>query len=475
MVQHLAVVVRVQHVRLPERRENLLLALPPLRQQLLVLLWGLKNAQPVHRLDVVVRPETEQRREVMRADHGERLIVVILRHPVIAVVVVEIHHAVRIDGVLTQRAAHLLRHNAQILTDHHTAFTVALQRQNRHQVGNRITHIGAKIGAVAISNPPKATKRHHMINAQNAIDAHIGAQHLDKHTITAALQPLRMQRRQIPVLPGRAQLVRRRANRHLQTVHLAVNPCIRAAARHADRQITIQPQRHSRLMTGHTHQIQLLRHHPLQPHIKTDIRLVRHRKRLHRRTVRVAVRLRPAKPADRILTERNRRGLRIKIMIKRLKRRKQPQLPPAPADKLLKRPARGDKRLLRLKIVENQAQRAHLQRHHLRIIHPVGLAQPRKHRLRLRIRKPRLRRRRRLKQLHPADININRVQPAPRRRTIRTGPVRPRRKQRVQRIDAEKINPVLAKIHRQAAQIAQIANAPVKRRTQTVHLHIHPA
>ena len=475
LIQNFAIVTGINHVRLSECGEHLLFAHPPLFKDALVLLLRFKDAQLVHGFQIVAGPEAQKRRQVVRTKHRQRLIVIILRHPVIAVVVVEIHHAIRIDAVIAQRLAHLLRDDTKILADDDTALAVTFQRKNRHQIGKRITHIRAEIGVVAISDPPQAAERHDVVNAQNAIDAHIGAQHLNENAVAAAFQALRMQRRQIPVLPGGPQLVRRRADGYLQTIHLAVHPRIRTAARHADRQIAIQAQTHPRFMTGEAENIELFRHQPLQPHIKTDIRLMRHRKRLHRRAFRVTVRLRPAQPADTVLTKRNRSRLRIKIMIERFKRGIKTQITPATLQKLGKRLARIGKRLLRLKIMENQAQRAHLQRHHLRIIDPIRLAQPPHDGLRFRIRKPRLRRRRRLKKRHPAHININRIQPAPGRRTIRTCPVRASSEKRVQRINADKINPVGGKIRDQAAQIAQIANAPIMRRTQTVQLHIDAA
>ena len=458
-----------------QRGENLLLAHPPLLMNMLVLVLRFKNAQLVHGLNIVARPEAEQRRQVVRTKHRQRLIVIILRHPVIAVVLVEIHHAVGIHAIIAQRLAHLFRDDTKILADDDTALAVTFQRKNRHQIGERITHIRAEIGVVAISDPPQAAKRHDVVNAQNAIDAHIGAQHLDENAVAAAFQTLRMQRRQIPVLPGGPQLVRRRADGYLQTIHLAVHPRIRTAARHADRQIAIQAQTHPRFMTGEAENIELFRHQPLQPHIKMDIRLMRHRKRLHRRAIGIAVRLRPAQPADTVLTKRNRAGLRIKIMIQRFKSGEQTQITAAALQKLGKRLARISEHLLRIKIMENQAQRAHLQRHHLRIIDPIGLAQTLQNRLRFRIGKPSLSRRRSLKERHPAHININRIEPAPGRRTIRTCPVRASSEKRVQRINADKINPVGGKIRDQTAQIAQIANAPIMRRTQTVQLHIDAA
>ena len=284
-----------------------------------------------------------------------------------------------------------------------------------------------------------------------------------------------MERRQIPVLPRRAQLIWRRADRHLQTIHLAVHPRIRTSARYANCQITIQAQIHPRFMTGEAENIELLGHQPLQPHIKADIGLMRHCKRPHRRAIGIAVRLRPTEPADTVFTKRNRSRLRVKIMIQRFKSGEQTQIAPAALQKLGKRLTRISEHLLRIKIMENQAQRAHLQRHHLRIIDPIGLAQTLQNRLRFRIGKPSLSRRRSLKERHTADIKINRIEPTPGRRTIRTGPIRAGSEQGMQRIDAKKINAIGGKIRDQTAQIAQIANAPIMRRTQTVKLHIDAA
>ena len=156
LIQNFAIVTGINHVRLSECGEHLLFAHPPLFKDALVLLLRFKDAQLVHGFQIIARPEAQKRRQVVRAQHRQRLIVIILRHPVIAVVVVEIHHAIRIDTVIAQRLAHLFRDDTKILADDDTALAVAFQRENRHQIGERVAHIGAEIGVVAVGNPPQA-------------------------------------------------------------------------------------------------------------------------------------------------------------------------------------------------------------------------------------------------------------------------------------------------------------------------------
>ena len=156
LIENLAVVADIQHVRMAQCSEHLLLAHPPLLMNALVLVLRFKDAQLVHGFQVIAHPEAQKRRQVVRTQHRQRLIVIILRHPIMAIVLVEIHHAVGIHAIIAQRLAHLLRHNAEVFTDYHTALAVAFQRKNRHQIGERIAHIGAEIGVVAVGNPPQA-------------------------------------------------------------------------------------------------------------------------------------------------------------------------------------------------------------------------------------------------------------------------------------------------------------------------------
>ena len=74
---------------------------------------------------------------------------------------------------------------------------------------------------------------------------------------------------------------------------------------------------------------------------------------------------------------------------------------------------------------------------------------------------PRLCRGRDVEKAHAANIEIDGIEPASRRRAVRTGPVGPGGEQRMQRVDADEINTVGGKIGSEAAQIAEIADAPV--------------
>ena len=165
LIENLAVVADIKHVRMAQCSEHLLLAHPPLLQNALVLVLRFKDAQLVHGFQIIARPEAQKRRQVVRTQHRQRLIVIILRHPIMAIVLVEIHHAVGIHAIIAQRLAHLFRDDTKILADDDTALAVTFQRKNRHQIGKRITHIRAEIGVVAISDPPQAAKRHDVVNA----------------------------------------------------------------------------------------------------------------------------------------------------------------------------------------------------------------------------------------------------------------------------------------------------------------------
>ena len=171
----------------------------------------------------------------MGAGYRKRLRRVRIRRRHTLAVAAEIKHRVGQNPIAVQQIAHALGHNAQILTNHHAAVAAALQRQNRHQHRLRIMHISAPSRTLIAHHPPKPAHRHHMVDAQHAIKAHVFAQHADKFPITGVLQRRRMQRRQLPVLPHRAEGIGRCTHRHIAAIHTPVQPNIRAAARHAHR------------------------------------------------------------------------------------------------------------------------------------------------------------------------------------------------------------------------------------------------
>ena len=182
-----------------------------------------------------------------------------------------------------------------------------------------------------------------MVDTQDAVIAHVGAQHIDEDLIAAAFQALRMQRRQAPVLPGGTEFVRRRTDRDLQAVHIAVHPGIRPAARDADGKITIEAENHALFTAVMTQVVELIGQKPLQPHVITDVRLMRSGKSENCGTIGIAVSLRPAQPANTVFTKRHGSILRIEVVIQRFKGAVETQLAPLFFDELGKSFACGGK------------------------------------------------------------------------------------------------------------------------------------
>lgn len=186
----------------------------------------------------------------------------------------EIEHFVGIDAAVAQLADDFHRHRTEILADHHAAMALAFQRQHRQQIVHRIFDVGAAIGGFAIRDPPQPQQRHDVIDTQRATAGHVGAQKINERLIPARRHHVRIHRRQAPVLPQRAQNIRRRPDRRFQAVQLAVAPGFRPAFRHPDRQIAIQANRHLLLPALVKTLRELGGRQPLQPQVKTNRFLV---------------------------------------------------------------------------------------------------------------------------------------------------------------------------------------------------------
>ena len=70
----------------------------------------------------------------------------------------EQQHLVRVDGVLRHRATHFVGHGAEILADDEATVPDALEREDRHQVIERIMHVAASVA-------PRPTGTHHWRNS----------------------------------------------------------------------------------------------------------------------------------------------------------------------------------------------------------------------------------------------------------------------------------------------------------------------
>ncbi|MNV46317.1 hypothetical protein D3C71_1381420 [compost metagenome] len=124
----------------------------------------------------------------------------------------------------------------------------------------------------------------------------------------------------------------------------------------------------------------------------------------------------------------------------------------------------------RLEQRECQLQRRQLKLRHLAVIHPIagtGLGQLF---LRCRFQPPLLSGFVALEILHRVHVNIDDVQPASRRRAIRTGAFRVSRVQRVNRIQPDKSAAPFTDLLHHLAQVAKVTDAPVAIGAKSVKL-----
>jgi len=175
---------------------------------------GFAVAQPAQRLldgNVVATPETLERRQVVRADHGHRL-----RLPLgqgaesAALQTFKDQRAVRQQRMLGHGLAHARRHIAQVFADHHALVAMALDGHHRNQGLQRVADVGASLGAV----PVQPHQRHGMVHAQRAGVSHHAGQQLPKRQEASIGECHWIDRRQAPVLPLGAQRVGRGAHVH---------------------------------------------------------------------------------------------------------------------------------------------------------------------------------------------------------------------------------------------------------------------
>ena len=324
-------------------------------------------------------------------------------------------------------------------------------------------HIRAKVRRLA-RNPPQTAQSHHMIDAQDAVKPHIFTQKADELLIARVLQHHRIERRQIPVLPRRAEWIGRRTDRHIHAVIGAVKPSVRAAACYADRQIAVNPQLHAARRSRLVHFAQLLRAKPLQPHIKTDFAAMALCKSLNCLTMRIMKLRRPRQPTH--FTGA------VVILIQRLKQTEAFQSPAAFFDKGVKcRPLLfGGFASVVFKRVKRPLQSIALERPNRRISDGFRNPQRRNALADIRLLEPVFQLFVVSKRADLFHIQINRIEPFARRRAVRAGKSRLGAEKRMQRIDADEIQLLIRRKRHQIQQIGKIPNAPVPLRTQAVQM-----
>ena len=134
---------------------------------LLAHLFGGKQTKVAAELEVVTFPEAGERREIVRRGRNQGVDGVILGRLEIALLVaLEIEQAVGQHACAREAASHFVGHRAQILADDHAAIAVALEREDREQVLERVMDVRAFGGGRVRRDPVEPREPHHVIDAQ---------------------------------------------------------------------------------------------------------------------------------------------------------------------------------------------------------------------------------------------------------------------------------------------------------------------
>lgn len=422
------------------------------------------QVQPREHFHVFAEPEAPQRRQVVRADHGQRLRVPLRGRLERAVLrALEQQRPVRKQRFLGHRLAHARRHVAQVLADHHALVPVAFQCEDREHLLERIAHVGA----VAFGGPEKAHERHDVIEPERAGMAHVRAQGFDPRLELRMFERERVDRRQAPVLPQCVQRIGRRAHVHAQRIQPRLHPHFRAAFVRAHGEIAIQAQAHAAVARIALDAFQLRLGQPLQPQPELHVRFVLARERLHAFGIHVPVFLRPRGPAPdvRVLpVEMRLQGFEERVAAERVLALFHESFEPGAARRALAE-------LVRLEVPPQHQQHFLLRRGHAGVVDELAVAQ----RLQTLLERIRIDVCRGLaasalveEQLH---VEVDRVQRIAARWAVRACHFGPVRKESMQRRQADERCALARGDLHQPAQVAEVADAPVVGGAQRVQLH----
>jgi hypothetical protein len=414
---------------------------------------------------VMGRPPARERRQVVGADRHHRLARPGRRRPEGTVgLALEVQQPVRLHAAAAHGVAHGVRHGAQVLADHQAAMALAFQGQDGHQLVDRIGHVAAVARRAGGGDPEQAHQHHHVVDADRAGAAHVGAQGLDEDGVPAFAQPVRAQRRQAPVLALGVEGVGRRAHAHVEREAVAMAPGVRAAAVDRDREVEIEADRHPEFGTARRRRLELPGRLPLQVGVVADALGVCGGEGGDGGAVRIATGLGPGRPAPD-------RGIgRVQVRLQRLEQR---VLLQGDATALPEQRQRGDFRIVRRPLEEapvEQFQHLVLGVRDAVVVDRRRRAQAGQPGLEGRRAQAPLRRWRGPEIRHCLDIDVERVELGPRRGAVRTLVRRVVREQRVQGIQPDHVGARAGGADDEVGQIAEIAEAPVALRTQRMQL-----
>jgi len=378
----------------------------------------------------------------------------------------EQQHTVGEDPDARERRTDLVGHGAEVLTDHHAAVALALERDDAEQVVERIVHVGAVAGLSSAGHPEQPREPHDVVDAKRPGVAHVGAQRGDEWRVGGRAQPLGRERRQSPVLAAQVEIIRRGTDARLDGVQALVRPRFRAAAVDRDGEVLVQSHAQAQVQRQPADRGKLQVGLPLQVFVELDAPTVRlgEARDLGRRGI--AVGLGPRRPAPDL------RVLAVEMLLQRLEQRVAPERGGMRGLIGTERPRarRAGGEVARAEMGEAALEHRQLQRRDACVVHERRVAQrPQPH-----LEFARAGDRHRLGAIaeirHRLDVDVQDVEEAARRGTVGARVLRVVGKQRVQGIDAHDAGAAAAPLAQQRGEVGEVADAPVAPRSQRVEL-----
>ena len=132
--------------------------------------------------------------------------------------------------VIGQALVNRRRDDPQVLAHHHGAGQGGLQAGDRQHLVQRVAHIGAVGGRVAVGHPPLPGQAHHMVEAQQCGEAQVMADGLAEVAVAGGPRARRVDRRETPVLAAHEHRVGRSTDGHAGHEQVALVPHVEAVA-----------------------------------------------------------------------------------------------------------------------------------------------------------------------------------------------------------------------------------------------------
>ena len=231
-------------------------------------------------------------RQIVCGDRCQCLLAVLLRRAVGIAGVRRIVHTVEPlhigakHAMIGQNAAHIIRHGAQILADHHAAGARGLDGQYAEHRLVVVHHVGAIAGAKSLRNPPQAEQSQHVIDTHRARMLIHGMHHFAVHLVAGGFQITRVERWLAPILALLVVEVRRAADRDATGGEtLRVGPRVSAEPVHANGHILHKAKCHAMIQGRVLSVVHLLGGDPLQPAVELEQIMMVLDQRLHGRVV----------------------------------------------------------------------------------------------------------------------------------------------------------------------------------------------